>query len=195
MTTQVAATPEEATPLLAECGALLRGHFVLSSGLHSPQYFQCATITERSDVAERVATAIASKCRELQPEVVLSPALGAILIGYELSRALGIRNVFAERPAGKFELRRGFSLRPGERVLLAENVITTGGSVLEVAELVRAAGAQIVGYAMIVDRSGGRFAPPEPVIAYTALQAITHEPDGCPLCAQGLPITKPGSRK
>ena len=190
----IAATPEDSRRLFEESGALLNGHFRLTSGLHSNQYFQCATLLEQAAYSEKIAGDMAAIVKEWQPDVVLSPALGAIIFGYELSRALGIRNIFAERPEGKFELRRGFSLKPGERVVIAENVITTGGSVVETAEMARALGADVVGYAVIVDRSGGRFAPQEPVVAYASLTAQTFDPDNCDLCKAGLPITKPGSR-
>lgn len=193
-TPKIAATPEDSRRLFEESGALLNGHFRLSSGLHSNQYFQCATLLEQPANGEKLVAAMTPLVAELKPDVIVSPALGAILFGYELARGLNIRNIFAERPEGKFELRRGFYLNPGERVVLAENVVTTGGSVLETADLVRSLGAQVVGYAVIVDRSSGRFAPPEPVVAYAALQAETFEPDQCPLCQQGIEITKPGSR-
>lgn len=191
---ELAVDPDVSKQLLMECGAMLRGHFQLSSGLHSPEYFQMATVLEHSKYAEEVARAVGKLCAAWNVQTVLSPALGAILFGYELSRVLRCRNIFAERPAGAFELRRGFHLEPGERVLLAENVVTTGGSVLETAELARNHGAEVVGYAVIVDRSSGRFAPREPVAAYAAINATTFQPDHCPLCAEGRPIDKPGSR-
>jgi orotate phosphoribosyltransferase len=194
-TVQLAVSPSDAVRLFSAAGALLNGHFLLSSGLHSAQYFQCATLLENPPNAEALAKAMAPLCKKLNAETVVSPALGAILFGYELSRVLGVRNVFAERPEGKFELRRGFSLRPGERVILAENVVTTGGSVLEVADMVRSLGAVVAGYAVIVDRSGGKFSPEEPVVAYAAFQAETYAPDACPLCQAGSQVTKPGSRK
>lgn len=193
-TLQIAASPEASTQLFENSGALLNGHFRLSSGLHSNQYFQCATLLEDANNGEKLVAAMAPIIKAWQPDVIVSPALGAIIFGYELSRGLGIRNIFAERPEGKFELRRGFQLRPGERVVLAENVVTTGGSVLETAKMVRDLGAQVVGYAVIVDRSGGRFAPEEPVAAYAAMTAETWQPEECPHCAAGVSITKPGSR-
>lgn len=195
MSIQTAVSAEEAASVMSRAGALAEGHFLLSSGLHSPQYFQCAKLLEVPGVAEPVTRSVAELCRGWNAQTVVSPALGAILFGYELSRALGIRNIFAERPTGRFELRRGFGLDPGEKVILAENVTTTGGSVLEVADLVRSLGAEVVGYAVIVERSAGKFAPPEPVVAYAALQAKTYEPDNCPLCQQGTPLEKPGSRQ
>lgn len=189
-----AVAPEEAAAVLAKAGALTEGHFLLSSGLHSPQYFQCAKLLEYPRASEPVAQAVAKLCEPWGAETVISPAMGAVLFGHELARALGIRHLFAERPTGTFELRRGFSISPGEKILLAENVTTTGGSVLEVAELVRSLGGVVVGYAVIVERSSGRFSPPEPVAAYAAMDARTYAPDQCPLCAQGVPLVKPGSR-
>jgi orotate phosphoribosyltransferase len=190
----IAVPAEDSFAVCSSSGALLTGHFKLSSGLHSPQYFQCAKLLEHANVGEQIAKALAPVCAKWHPQTVVAPALGAILFGYELSRAMGIRNIFAERPTGEFEIRRGFELAPGERVLLAENVVTTGGSVLETAKLVRKLGAEVVGYAVIVDRSGGKFSPPEPVAAYAAFAAETYTPETCPLCASQVPITKPGSR-
>lgn len=190
----VAASEPEARALLAKAGALAEGHFLLSSGLHSSQYFQCARLLESPPVAEQIARALAPLCADWDAQVVLSPALGAVLWGYELARALHLPNIYAERPGGKFELRRGFQLKPGDRVLLAENVVTTGGSVLETAEMARAMGAVVAGYAAIVDRSGGSFQPPEPVATYTRLAGQTYMPEDCPLCRDKVPLIKPGSR-
>lgn len=190
----VCAEPQEALALLRQTGAVQEGHFLLSSGLHSPQYFQCAKLLEWPAIGERIARALATCVARWQPDVVLAPALGGILIGYELARQLERRTMFAERPSGHFELRRGFALRPGERVVLAENVITTGTSVLEVAQLARSLGAEIVGFAAIVDRSGGAFVPPAPLAVYLRTAAVTHSPDACPLCQNGIPLVKPGSR-
>lgn len=194
-TTQIAATAEDSAKLLEQSGALLTGHFRLSSGLHSNQYFQCATLLEDSRNAEKLVEALIPIVSKWKPDVIVSPALGAIIFGYELARSLGVRNIFAERPEGHFELRRGFFLKPGERVVLAENVVTTGGSVLETARMVKNLGAEVAGYAVIVDRSAGRFAPPEPVVAYAALTADTFPEEKCPLCKSQVPLTKPGSRK
>lgn len=190
----IAASEEASTSLFQNSGALLNGHFRLSSGLHSNQYFQCATLFEMPETAREIVSAMAPIIAEWKPDVIVSPALGAILLGYEISRALGVRNIFAERPEGRFELRRGFYLREGERVVLAENVVTTGGSVLETAEMVKGQGGVIAGYAVIVDRSNGIFSPQEPVVAYAKLNAVTYPPESCPLCADGVPVTRPGSR-
>lgn len=198
------AATQDIHDLLEHGGALKRGHFVLSSGLHSDRYCQCATLFERPDLAERVARALLEKLPPtLRVDVVLAPALGGILWGYELARGLGTRGTpplsfFAERGAdGAFALRRGFGLSPGQRVLLAEDVITTGGSVMELAPLVRDAGATIAGIAVIADRSRGAFQPPPgvPLFALTALNFETYPPEQCPMCREGRPTEKPGSRK
>jgi orotate phosphoribosyltransferase len=192
--TTVAVPAEDSLALCSSAGALLTGHFQLSSGLHSPHYFQCARLMEDAKTGELIARALAPVCAKWKPETVVSPAVGGLLFGYELARALGCRNIFAERLSDKFEFRRGFVLRPGERVLLAENVVTTGGSVLEVAQLLLELRAEVVGFAVIVDRSDGTFAPPQPVAAYAAFAAELYSPHECPLCAQAVPIDKPGGR-
>lgn len=191
--------------ILEEAGALRRGHFQLSSGLHSDRYCQCAALFERPDLASVLSEALAARIAPAaKPDLVLSPALGGILWGYELARALGafvgrpVRTIFAERgDGGRFELRRGFAIHPGERVLLAEDVVTTGGSVLELAPLVEASGGIIAGFAVIADRSQGRFSPgpSRPVFSLTTLDFQTWDPASCPMCAERVPIHKPGSRK
>jgi orotate phosphoribosyltransferase len=181
--------------LLKTAGALKSGHFLLSSGLHSDRYCQCAALFEQPAMAGEVASLMADALpTRLQPQVVLAPALGGILWGYELARQLGIRSIFAERQDGTFALRRGFQLHPGERVLIAEDVVTTGKSVLELKPLVEGAGAVIAGFAAVVDRSQGRFSPGAPFHALTALDFEVHQPAQCPLCAAGIPLVKPGSR-
>src|SRR5678816_4838573 len=137
-------------------GALLEGHFRLTSGLHSPGYLQCALVLQHPAEAEACGAAIAERVRALSPDVVLSPALGGIVIGQEVGRALGVRAIFAERQDGKLTLRRGFALQAGEKVLVVEDVVTTGGSTRETIEVARAAGATVVGAASIIDRSGGQ---------------------------------------
>lgn len=187
---------EETRALLEEAGALKRGHFVLSSGLHSDRYCQCAALFERPEIAAKVAALMKRLLpASLRVDVVLSPALGGVLWGYELARVLGCRNVFAERqPGAAFELKRGFDLRAGERVLLAEDVVTTGGSVSELAPLVRSAGADLVGFAVIADRSRGAFKPAAPVFALTELDFETFKPDALPERLRAIPAVKPGSR-
>jgi orotate phosphoribosyltransferase len=177
-------------------GALLEGHFRLTSGLHSPGYLQCALVLQHPREAEACGEAIASHVRMLDVEAVLSPALGGIVIGHEVARALGVRALFAERQEAGLTLRRGFSLSPGERVLVVEDVVTTGGSTRETIDVARSAGGTVVGAASIIDRSaGGNGAQLD--VPYTALATIalpTYEPDSCPLCAAGQPVVKPGSR-
>jgi orotate phosphoribosyltransferase len=175
-------------------GALLEGHFRLTSGLHSPGYLQCALVLQHPGEAEACGASIAAEVKDLEPQVVLSPALGGIVIGQEVARALGVRAIFAERQDGKLMLRRGFSLAPGERVLVVEDVVTTGGSTRETIDVARAAGAVVVGAAAIVDRSGGVRDLHVPFRALAEVSLPTYQPDNCPLCAAGQPVVKPGSR-
>ena len=175
-------------------GALLEGHFRLTSGLHSPGYLQSALVLQHPAEAEACGAAIADRVRGLGAEVVLSPALGGIVIGQEVGRALGVRAIFAERQDGRLALRRGFTLTPGEKVLVVEDVVTTGGSTRETIDIARAAGATVVGAASIIDRSGGQQGLDVPYHAVVAISLPTYEADRCPLCAQGLPVVKPGSR-
>jgi orotate phosphoribosyltransferase len=175
-------------------GALLEGHFRLSSGLHSSGYLQCALVLQHPLEAEACGQAIAGLVKDSKAEVVLSPALGGIVIGHEVARALGVRALFAERQDTALTLRRGFSLAPGERVLVVEDVVTTGGSTRETIEVARAAGATVVGAAAIIDRSGGQQRLDVPFAAVASVPLPTYEPDACPLCASGVPIVKPGSR-
>src|SRR3954469_11718787 len=175
-------------------GALLEGHFRLTSGLHSSGYLQCALVLQHPLHAEALGRAIADRVRDRRPTVVLSPALGGLIIGHEVARALGVRAIFAERQDGKLSLRRGFALEAGDRVLVVEDVMTTGGSTRETIEVARAAGGQVVGTASIVDRSGGTIAFDVPFAALLEIALPTYDPDKCPLCAQGQPVVKPGSR-
>ena len=187
--------------LFRQSGALLEGHFRLSSGLHSERYLQSALVLQHPELAAQLGAALADRTRHLQPTAVVSPALGGIVIGQEVARALGVRAIFAERQDGKLTLRRGFSLAPGERVLVVEDVVTTGGSTRETIEVARAAGAQVVGAASIIDRSGAPAssaqAGPGLDVPYHALATVslpTYEPVACPMCAAGSPVVKPGSR-
>jgi orotate phosphoribosyltransferase len=187
-------TTESVLDRFRRVGALLDGHFRLTSGLHSSGYLQCALVLQHPGEAEACGSAIAGQTRALGAATVLSPALGGIVIGQEVARALGIRAIFAERQDGALTLRRGFTLDPGERVLVVEDVVTTGGSTRETIEVARAAGAEVVGAAAIVDRSGGQQPVGVPFVALATLALPTYQPDACPLCAAGLPVVKPGSR-
>jgi orotate phosphoribosyltransferase len=175
-------------------GALLEGHFRLTSGLHSTGYLQCALVLQYPAEAAACGDDIADRVRSLGAQVVLSPALGGIVIGQEVGRALGIRAIFAERQDGKLMLRRGFSLAPGERVLVVEDVVTTGGSTRETIDVARAAGAQVVGAGSIIDRSGGQQNLDVPYHALATIALPIYPPESCPLCAAGQPVVKPGSR-
>ncbi len=180
--------------LFRQSGALLDGHFRLTSGLHSPGYLQCALVLQHPGHAETLGRAVAERSRDRQPTVVLSPALGGVVIGHEVGRALGVRAIFAERQNGALTLRRGFSITGADRVLVIEDVMTTGGSTRETMDVARAAGGRVVGAASIVDRSGGSVRFDVPFQALLEIALPTYRADACPLCAQGLPVAKPGSR-
>jgi orotate phosphoribosyltransferase len=177
-----------------QSGALLEGHFRPTSGLHSPGYLQCALVLQHPAEAEACGAEIAGRVRGLDAQTVLSPALGGIVIGQEVGRALGVRAIFAERQDGKLMLRRGFSLAPGERVLVVEDVVTTGGSTRETIDVARAAGALVVGAASIIDRSDGQQSLDVPYHALATVALPTYQPEACPMCAAGQPVVKPGSR-
>ena len=189
-------TRDEVLDLFRRSGALLEGHFRLTSGLHSPGYLQCALVLSQPESAEALGRELAGRVRDVRATVVLSPAIGGIVIGHEVGRALGVRALFAERQDGQLTLRRGFTLSERDRVLVVEDVLTTGGSTRETIEVAKAAGAHVVGAASIVNRSGGNLVkfdvPLESLLDYSL---PTYEPDKCPLCAQGLPVAKPGSRQ
>jgi orotate phosphoribosyltransferase len=187
-------TAESVLDVFRRVGALLEGHFRLTSGLHSPGYLQCALVLQHPREAEACGAAIAERVRGLAVQAVLSPALGGIVIGQEVARALGVRALFAERQDGGLTLRRGFTLEPGERVLVVEDVVTTGGSTRETIEVARAAGAEVLGAAAIIDRSGGQQELGVPFHALATVSLPTYQPEACPLCAQGVPVVKPGSR-
>jgi orotate phosphoribosyltransferase len=176
-----------------EAGAYLNGHFRLTSGLHSSEYLQSALLLQHPVFAERLGRSLAESMPKGQ--VVASPALGGLIIGHEVARAMGARFIFTERdPSGKMVLRRGFSLDPQETVVVVEDVVTTGGSTREVIELVQAAGSKVLGVGSIIDRSGGKVDLGVPRVALATLNAVAWNPEECPLCKQGLPVVKPGSR-
>ena len=187
-------THDDVIALFRRSGALLEGHFRLTSGLHSPGYLQSALVLQHPRDAAQLAEALRPGVAALAPTVVLSPALGGIVIGHEVARSLGVRAVFAERQDGRLSLRRGFTLSATDRVLVVEDVVTTGGSTRETIEVARASGATVVGAASIVDRSGGQASLGVPYHTLLAFTLPTYEADNCPLCAQGLPVVKPGSR-
>ncbi|WP_324674932.1 orotate phosphoribosyltransferase [Hymenobacter sp. GOD-10R] len=182
---------------LVQEDALLRGHFRLSSGLHSDTYVQCARFLRRPDLAAPAAATLAEQIREagLQPDTVVGPAMGGVVIGYELARQLGVPGIFTERDdTGQMTLRRGFTVQPGERIIIAEDVVTTGKSTNEVARLLTSLGAEILAVASLIDRTGGKAELSFPNFALLPVTAATYAPDDCPLCRAGIPVVKPGSR-
>ena len=185
----------EALELYRRTGAYLEGHFRLSSGLHSPGYMQSALVLQHPADAAALGEGIASQAKSGRPTVVLSPALGGLIIGHEVARALGVRAIFAERGGGTvLTLRRGFALTSADRVLVVEDVFTTGKSTRETIDVAREAGAEVVAAAAIVDRSGGTIDFGVPSYALVRLAVPTYDPETCPLCRQGLALEKPGSR-
>ena len=193
----------QAEPILKifrETGAYLNGHFRLTSGLHSAEYLQCALVLQHPAHAASLGAKLASELRSLaQAErigVVVSPAMGGLIIGHEVARALGTRFLFTERDAtsGRMTLRRGFTLQPDEAAVVVEDVISTGGSTREVVDILRAAGARPIAAGSIIDRSGGKAQVGAPRVALATLEVVAWPPGDCPLCRQGLPVSKPGSR-
>ena len=177
-----------------ESSALMTGHFVLSSGLHSGVYLQCAIALQSPVVAAEFGAAIAKRFQNDQIETVASPALGGLIIGYEVARHLGARFLWTERANGEMTLRRGFSIRAGERVLVVEDVVTTGGSTRETIEVLSSLGATIVAAASIIDRSGGRAEVGVPRFSLAMIDVPAVAPADCDACKRGEPILKPGSR-
>jgi orotate phosphoribosyltransferase len=174
--------------------ALLEGHFILSSGLHSDRYVQCALVLQHPRVAEQLGSLLAEKLRHLGVAVVAAPALGGVLVAHEVARALGARALFTERQEGAMTLRRGFSLASGERALVVEDVMTTGLSTRETIQCVEQAGGKVVGTGALIDRSGGAAELGLPKAALVTLQIQNYNPADCPLCKAGIPAVKPGSR-
>ncbi len=187
--------PEEVFEHFRATGAMLEGHFLLSSGLHSDRYFQCALVLSHPERAEALARAFAAQV-EVEVDVVVGPAMGAVVWAQEIGRALGKRALFTERQDGEMCLRRGFEIAPGERVLLVEDVLTTGGSAREVMAVLEERGAKIVVAGCLLNRSGGN--PFEdrglPLVELVRAEVAVYEPASCPLCAQGSSAVKPGSR-
>jgi len=186
---------DEILAIFIETGALLEGHFKLTSGKHSAQYMQCAQVLQHPRKAALLGQELAEKFAGIEIETAIGPAMGGIIVAHEVGRALGVRAIFTERQNGEMALRRGFQLKPGEKVLVVEDVITTGGSVREVIEIVKEAGAVPVGVGVLVDRSGGKASFDGLLLNSLLRMDITaYEPDECPLCSRGIPWEKPGSR-
>lgn len=178
---------------LKQSEALLEGHFLLSSGRHSDRYCQCAKLLQYPDRAERVIAKITEQVKDLPIDMVVGPAMGGIIVAYELGRQLGVPAIFTERVDNVMTLRRGFEVKPGQKLIISEDVVTTGKSSLETIEVLKSFGAEVIGVACLADRSNGAF--PYPIYSATKLDIQSWEVDDCPLCKQGLPFIKPGSRK
>jgi orotate phosphoribosyltransferase len=191
-------TSKEVLDRFTHLGALLEGHFRLSSGLHSPNYLQCALVLQHPAEAEvlgrALGEALAAQLGDVKPTAVLSPALGGLIIGHEVARALGVRAIFAERAEGVLTLRRGFDLAPSDRVVIVEDVLTTGGSTRETMEVAKQRGATVVAAGAVINRSGTASPVDVPFTALAALTPPTYKPEVCPYCEKGIPVTKPGSR-
>jgi len=187
-------TSNEVVQIFRESGALLEGHFILRSGLHSRQYFQCALALQQMPVVERLGAELAGKVRALGAATVVAPAMGGLVLGQEVARQLGLRFIFVEKEDGKLALRRGFKIAAGERILVVEDVVTKGGRVQETLDIVRGHGGAVVGVAMAVDRSGGTVSFGAPTFSLLALQVETFPPDRLPPDLAALPAVKPGSR-
>ncbi|MEI9976047.1 MAG: orotate phosphoribosyltransferase [Ignavibacteriota bacterium] len=190
---------ESILELFRSTGAYLQGHFRLTSGLHSSEYLQSALVLQHPAAAEKLGRLLAEALQKITSEkigVVVSPALGGLIIGHEVARALGTRFLFLERPAGStdMQLRRGFAIAPGEVAVVVEDVITTGGTTKDVVDVLRAAGAHVVAAGSIIDRSAGQADVGVPRVALVSMHVAAHYPDACPMCLQGIPVVKPGSR-
>ncbi len=179
--------------ILKEVEALLEGHFLLSSGRHSNRYVQCAKLLQYPDKAEKVLSVVCDKIKDLEIDIVLGPAMGGIVVAYEIGRQLGKPAIFTERVDGNMTLRRGFEIKPGQKVLITEDVVTTGKSSLETAEVIKSLGGEVIGIASIVDRKSSDIE--YPIYSAIELEIESFTPDECPLCKQGLEYVKPGSRK
>lgn len=186
---------KEVLDILKECHSLLGGHFLLSSGKHSDRYCQCAKLLQYPEKAAKVLAIVVEQIKDLGATAIIGPAMGGIVVAYELARQMGLPGMFTERVDGIMTLRRGFELQPGQKVLIAEDVVTTGKSTLETKLAIEQAGGEVIGLCCIVDRRGPGVELPYPLYSATSLEVRTFEADQCALCRQKLPIEKPGSRK
>ena len=187
-------TQDEVLQVFRDSGALLEGHFILRSGLHSRQFFQCALALQQMPVVEKLGSALAAKVQSLGAVTVVSPAMGGLVIGQEVARQLGVRFIFVEKEDGKLILRRGFKIAPGEKILIVEDVVTKGGRVQETIDIVRANGGTVVGVTMVVDRSNGQTKLGVPMFSLIALQVETFEANKLPPDLARIPAIKPGSK-
>ena len=187
-------TQDEVLNIFRKSGALLEGHFILRSGLHSRQFFQCALALQHMPDVEKLGAALAAKLRPLGATTVIAPAMGGLVIGQEVARQLGVRFIFVEKEEGKLVLRRGFKIAPDEKILIVEDVVTKGGRVQETIDIVRANGGTVAGVAMVVDRSNGAVNLGVPMLSLLALNVQTFEPDKLPADLAAIPALKPGSK-
>ena len=187
-------TQNEVLQVFRESGALLEGHFILRSGLHSRQFFQCALALQQMPSVEKLGAALAAKVKSLGTVTVMAPAMGGLVIGQEVARQLGVRFIFVEKEEGKLVLRRGFKIAPGEKILVVEDVVTKGGRVQETMDIVRAHGGNVAGVAMVVDRSNGQTQLGVPQFSLVALQVETFDPNNLPPDLAKIPAMKPGSK-
>jgi orotate phosphoribosyltransferase len=187
-------TSDEILELYKNTGALLTGHFLLSSGLHSDKYLQSALVLQQPDMATKLCAALAEHFKDFKIEIVIAPALGGVFVSHETARALGVRAIFAERVNGELTLRRGFTIKPGERVLVVEDVITTGKSTKETIAVVQKAGGAVIAAGSLVDRSGGKATLGVPYKSLLTLEVPSYTPETCPMCRLGSTPIKPGSR-
>lgn len=185
---------DEVIEIFKKCGALLNGHFKLSSGLHSPVYLEKFKVLQYPEYTSKLCKEIADRFRNDKIELVIGPATGGIIISYEVAKSLNVKSIFLEREQGKFILRRGFSIRKSERILVVEDIVTTGGSIKEVLDVVKAYEPNIIGIGMIIDRSAGAIKFDLRCEALATLKIETYEPLNCPLCKENVPFVKPGSR-
>ena len=187
-------TQDEVLQIFRSSGALLEGHFILRSGLHSSQFFQCALALQKMPIVERLGAALADKVRALGAATVIAPAMGGLVIGQEVARRLGVRFIFVEKEEGGLVLRRGFKIAPGEKILIVEDVVTKGGRVQETIEIVRGHGGAVEGVAMVVDRSNGKTQLGVPMFSLVSLEVEMFDPDNLPPALAKIPAVKPGSK-
>jgi orotate phosphoribosyltransferase len=186
---------QEILDIFLKTEALLNGHFILTSGRHSNQYFQCAKVLQYPNYTELVCSKIANYFKDYDVDTVIAPAMGGIIVGQEVARQLGKRAIFAEREDKNLTLRRGFEIKTGEKLLVCEDVVTTGGSVFEVIDIVKQNGGIVTGVGFIVDRSNGKVQFGFPQVSALKLDVVSYLPEECPLCIDGITVVKPGSRK
>jgi orotate phosphoribosyltransferase len=186
---------QEILQIFQKTNALLNGHFLLTSGRHSNQYFQCALVLQYAEYNEIICGLITNHFKNTEIDVVISPAIGGIVVGQEVARQLGKKSIFAEREDKELTLRRGFQIEEGKKYLVCEDVVTTGGSVFEVIDIVKSNGGIVAGVGFIVDRSNNKVQFGVPQFSTLQLEVVSYSPEDCPLCKQNIPVIKPGSRK